>query len=136
MTTALEGGERSASHLGRFLPWERPGTHCTGGWMGPRGGLDRYEKSRPPTGIRSPDHPVRSQSLYRLRYPAQHLDKVFTKSCYNKLQKNSSSHFRLCYNRTICYHEQQAQRPAFVPLHMSGRSFVLHFYGRYRSFDP
>ena len=27
---------------------ERPGTHCTGGWVGPRVGLDRCGKSRPP----------------------------------------------------------------------------------------
>jgi hypothetical protein len=27
-----------------------------------------------PTGIRSPDRPARSQSLYRLRYPAHFLD--------------------------------------------------------------
>jgi hypothetical protein len=26
---------------------ERPGTHCAGGWMGPRAGLDVCEKSRP-----------------------------------------------------------------------------------------
>jgi hypothetical protein len=26
---------------------ERPGTHCTGGWVGPRAGLDVCEKSRP-----------------------------------------------------------------------------------------
>ena len=26
---------------------ERPGTHCTGGWVGPRAGLDRCVKSRP-----------------------------------------------------------------------------------------
>ena len=38
--------------------------------MGPRAGLDRCGKSRPPTGIRSPDRPARSQSLYRLSYPA------------------------------------------------------------------
>ena len=37
--------------------------------MGPRAGLDRCGKSRP-TGIRSPDRPARSQSLYRLSYPA------------------------------------------------------------------
>ena len=38
--------------------------------MGPRAGLDRCGKSRlPPTGIRSLDHPARSQSLYRLSYP-------------------------------------------------------------------
>ena len=51
-------------------PRERPGTHCTGGWVGPRAGLDRCGKSRP-TGIRSPDRPARSQSLYRLSYRAQ-----------------------------------------------------------------
>ena len=33
--------------------------------MGPRAGLDRRGKSRP-TGIRSPDRPARSESIYRL----------------------------------------------------------------------
>jgi len=47
MTTALEGGEGSASCPGRSLPRERPGTHCTRGWVGPRAGLDRCGKSRP-----------------------------------------------------------------------------------------
>ena len=28
--------------------WERPGTHCMGGWVGPRAGLDGCGKSRPP----------------------------------------------------------------------------------------
>jgi len=37
--------------------------------VGLRAGLDRCVKSRPPTGIRSPDHPARRQSLYRLSYP-------------------------------------------------------------------
>jgi hypothetical protein len=36
--------------------------------VGPGAGLGRCGKSRP-TGIRSPDLPVRSESLYRLRYP-------------------------------------------------------------------
>jgi len=45
----------------------RAGTLCTGGWVGPRAGLDRCGKSRL-TGIRSPDRPGRSQSLYRLSY--------------------------------------------------------------------
>ena len=53
-----------------LYPRQIPGTHCTEGWVGPRAGLDKCEKSRPLTGIRSPDHPARSQSLYRLRYPA------------------------------------------------------------------
>jgi hypothetical protein len=37
--------------------------------VGPRAGLDVCEKSRPTTGIRSPDRPARNQSLYRLSYP-------------------------------------------------------------------
>ena len=52
-----------------LCPLEGPGTHCTGGWVGPRAGLDCCGKSRP-TGIRSPDRPAGRQSLYRLRYPA------------------------------------------------------------------
>jgi hypothetical protein len=41
-TSALDRGEWSASRPGRaFIPGERtPGTHCTGGWVGPRAGLD------------------------------------------------------------------------------------------------
>jgi len=63
----LDHGTRkgSASRPGCSLPRERPGTHCTGGWVDLSTGLDRYRKSRPP------DHPARSQSLYRLRYPSQ-----------------------------------------------------------------
>jgi hypothetical protein len=42
LTSALEGGEWSASRPGRTLPpgKEPTGTHCTGGWVGPRAGLD------------------------------------------------------------------------------------------------
>jgi hypothetical protein len=40
-------------------PRERLGTYCTGGWVGPRAGLDSCGKSRR-TGIRSPDRPARS----------------------------------------------------------------------------
>jgi hypothetical protein len=68
MTLALEGGEWSAAHHGHTLPRERPGTHCTGGWVGPRASPDRRGKSRP-TGIRSPDRPARSQALNHLSYP-------------------------------------------------------------------
>ena len=38
--------------------------------MGPRTGLEECGKSHP-TGIRTPDRPARSESLYRLRYPDQ-----------------------------------------------------------------
>jgi hypothetical protein len=41
-TSSLDGSEWSASRPGRaFTPGERtPGTHWTGGWVGPRAGLD------------------------------------------------------------------------------------------------
>ena len=45
-------------HAPAALPPERPGTHCIGGWVGSRAGLEGCGKS-PPTGIRSPDRPAR-----------------------------------------------------------------------------
>ena len=50
--------------------------------MGPGAGLDRCGKSRL-TGIRSPDLPARSESLYRLSYPGFLYFKV--PEYYNKL---------------------------------------------------
>ena len=49
-----------------YLRGKRPGTHCTGGWVGPRAGLDRVRKISPPPGLRSPAHSAPSESLYRL----------------------------------------------------------------------
>jgi hypothetical protein len=44
LTSALVGGEWSASRPDRFTPEERaPGTHWIGGWVGPRTGLDDVE---------------------------------------------------------------------------------------------
>ena len=34
-----------------LYPRERPATHCTGGWVGPRAVLDGWGKSRPPPGF-------------------------------------------------------------------------------------
>jgi hypothetical protein len=68
-------GEWSASRPGRLYPRMRPGTHCIEGWVGPGAGLDRCGKFRP-TGIRSPDLPARSESLYRLSYPGSPMTSV------------------------------------------------------------
>jgi hypothetical protein len=47
LTSALVGGEWSASSPGRFTPGERaPATHWVGGWVGPRAGLDDVEKRK------------------------------------------------------------------------------------------
>jgi hypothetical protein len=47
LTSALVGGEWSASRPGRFTPGERvPGTHWIGGCVGPRAGLGDVEKRK------------------------------------------------------------------------------------------
>jgi hypothetical protein len=57
-----------------LFPGERTsGTHCTGGWVGPRAGLDTEarEKILCPCRGSNPDHagrPARSQTLYCLSY--------------------------------------------------------------------
>jgi hypothetical protein len=43
------GGQLHA--LAALPPGKRPGTHCTGGWMGPRAGLDWRGKYRPHRGF-------------------------------------------------------------------------------------
>jgi hypothetical protein len=47
MTTALEGVRGQRHDPAAFYSQERPGTNCTGGWVGPRTGLDRCENPRP-----------------------------------------------------------------------------------------
>jgi hypothetical protein len=74
LTSALAGGEWSASRPCRFTPGERAsGTHCIGGWVRPRAGVDDIEKSTfltlPGLEVQPLGRPGRSQSLYRLRYP-------------------------------------------------------------------
>jgi hypothetical protein len=56
----------SASRPGRFTPGKDT-VHIV------QEAGDVCDKSRPPTGIRSSDLPTRSQSLYRLSYPAYRL---------------------------------------------------------------
>ena len=68
-------GEGSASRPVRSLPRERPGTHRNRRLGGPQGRSGQVQKISPPTGIRSPDRPARSQSLYRLSYRGQIYDK-------------------------------------------------------------
>jgi hypothetical protein len=56
-----------------FTPGQRaPGTHCTGGWAGPRAVLDADTRRRILflSQGSNPGRPVRSQPLYRLSYPA------------------------------------------------------------------
>ena len=60
------GGQR---HVPAALPPGKTGTHCIGGWVGPLGRSGEVRIISPPTGIRSPDRPARSESLYQLSDP-------------------------------------------------------------------
>jgi len=72
------GGQRHA--LTALPSGKRPGTHCTGGWVGPRAYLDNCGKS--PTGICFPDRSARNDSQYRIRYPGpRSLSKQLYISC-------------------------------------------------------
>jgi len=52
-----------------LYPRERPGTHCTGGWVGSRDGLKRYKKSLPPPAF----DPRTVQSLTRVSKEAKYV---------------------------------------------------------------
>jgi hypothetical protein len=74
LTSALDGGEWSASRPGRLNPRERaPGTYWIGGWVGPRALLDAVVKRKIPSPRResNPKTPIGqpvAKSLYRLSY--------------------------------------------------------------------
>jgi hypothetical protein len=75
LTSALDGvsGQRHAP-AALYPRGKASGTHCTGGWVSLRAGLDTQARGKTrlsPPGIepRLPDSPARSQTLYRLSYP-------------------------------------------------------------------
>ena len=79
-----------------LYPRERHGTHCTGGWVGPRGRSGQVRKISPPTGIRSPYRPARSQLLYRLRYPAR-----WTCGCWTASSNHMSNNLSRMQNQRL-----------------------------------
>jgi hypothetical protein len=77
LTSAVVGGEWSASHPGRFIPGERaPGTHWIGGWAPePFWTLQGLE-------LLSLCRTACSQSLYRLSYRGSHWYEYYAKDKY------------------------------------------------------
>jgi hypothetical protein len=81
LTSALDGGEWSASRPGRLTPEERtPSTHSTGGWVGPRTGLDAVKRKIMTLPESNPGRPARRPSLYRLSYRDPNLTSTFSNS--------------------------------------------------------
>jgi hypothetical protein len=72
MTTALEGVRGQRHALAALYPGKDPVPIVQeAGWA--PGSVWIGAENLAPTGFRSPDRPARSQSLYRLRYPALHI---------------------------------------------------------------
>jgi hypothetical protein len=66
LTSALDGGEWSASRPDRFTPKERaPVTHWIGGWVGPRAVLDAVVKIKIP----NPRRESKPRTLVVQAYP-------------------------------------------------------------------
>jgi hypothetical protein len=57
-------------HARQKYPREWPSIHCRGSWVGP-GPVGKGAKNLVPTRMRTPDRPVRSESLYRLSYSSR-----------------------------------------------------------------
>ena len=66
----------SASRPGRSLPLGKTRYPLYRRLGGPQGQSGQVRQISPPTGIRSPDHPARSQSLYRMSYVAHGIRRI------------------------------------------------------------
>jgi hypothetical protein len=72
LTSAVYGGERSASCSGHFTPREiAPHAHSIGGWVVPKVGLEAVEKRKIsfPCWESNPSHSAHSLSLYWMSCP-------------------------------------------------------------------
>ena len=69
MTAALEGVSGQQHAPAALYPLERPGTHFTGGWVGPRAGLDGRKISSPPGFDPGPSSPLSVAILTELPGP-------------------------------------------------------------------
>jgi hypothetical protein len=110
LTSALDGGEWSASRPYRIIPRERaPGTHWVGGWVGPRAGLDAVEEKH--FALPGIEPGASSPSLYRLRCLAYiQNNMVYLYLCTYRSAENSAVIVRLTlsqamflYSHTKCW---------------------------------
>jgi hypothetical protein len=126
MTTALEGGERSASRPGRSLPPGKTRYPLHRRLGGSRVGLDRRGKSRSHRDS-IPDRPSRSQSVYRLSYRAHHHSRPNTKFRMYKFRTSWDETHREVNGRHVSLPSSLQEFPA-------GLGFVT-IYGENRKHD-
>jgi hypothetical protein len=98
-----------------LYPRERRGTHFIGGWVGPRP-VSTGVENLPPTGIRSPDRPARSESLYRLSSPGP---------CDSSRQKPTFRRNLLhVFSRISTLNMEAVTSLIRVPVHQSARCHI------------
>jgi hypothetical protein len=101
-----------------------PGTHCTGGWVDPRAGLDPEVRRKILCLCRgsNPGRPVRSQSLYWLSYPCSLSDATVglnkVTSCWNRAREENSWAFSLSCTSAV----------QLTTLHISPKSVLMLFH--------
>jgi hypothetical protein len=86
----------------RFTPGDRtPGTHCTGGWVGHKAGLDAGARRKIlcPCRGSNPDRSARSHTLYCLSYRG-------SKSELHK-ETNCNPHFSHSYNAYLTQYQER-----------------------------
>jgi hypothetical protein len=97
LTSALDGGDWSASRPGRFTP----GTQCLWGCLGPTSGLETLEKRNIscPCLELNPGRPARSPSLNQLSYP----DSCNTVRAIESRSLKSAVHEICCIQTSVLY---------------------------------
>jgi hypothetical protein len=118
----------------RFSPGERtPGTHCTGGWVGPRSGLDTKAKRNILSPLleiepQSPGRSARSQALYWLSYQAHMLwlHQQFNKETTAQPAKGAWT-TEYCYSVDSAFHSRMRQEAHEVTraCNMSARMVIM-----------
>ena len=77
VSSTLHGGGWSTPRPGRFTPGKETRYPLYRRLGGPKSRTGQVQKISPPTGIRLPDRPARSESPYRLSYPGPYIYLIF-----------------------------------------------------------
>jgi hypothetical protein len=94
LTSALDGGEWSASRPCRFTPTERaPGTHWTGGWVVPRAVLDAVMKRKIPSPHRESNPRTPIVQPVAQRYTDWAITALFNVGTSRKIFHNTNSSY-------------------------------------------
>jgi len=114
------GGQR---HTPASLPRERLGTHCVGGWVGPRAGLDGCIKSRPHRySIPGPSSPYHVAILTELSWPCM---EVGRRSRKRGKRRNFENKRPTWYHLLFLFHFLCAQHVSDINISIIGSLWLF-----------